>query len=95
MEFDGEIIQMAETSRPRFDDKTYTSVVYDTPFQSTPDLSFARMKELVNDPTVADALMDRLVHQAHRIELKGESMRKIRTASGTRDGEPSDTRAPA
>ena len=34
--------------------------------------------ELVGDATVADALMDRLVHQAYRLELKGESMRKAR-----------------
>jgi DNA replication protein DnaC len=33
------------------------------------------------DPTVADAILDRLVHNAHRIELKGESMRK-RKAKG-------------
>lgn len=30
------------------------------------------------DPTIADASLDRIVHQAHRIQLKGESMRKIR-----------------
>ncbi|MDP2250662.1 MAG: IS21-like element helper ATPase IstB, partial [Hydrogenophaga sp.] len=30
------------------------------------------------DPTVADAVLDRVVHQAHRVQLKGESMRKIR-----------------
>lgn len=30
------------------------------------------------DPTVADAVLDRVVHQAHRLQLKGESMRKIR-----------------
>ncbi len=30
----------------------------------------------VADPTVADALMDRLIHRAHTIELKGDSMRK-------------------
>lgn len=29
------------------------------------------------DPTVADAILDRVVHQAHRIVLKGESMRKL------------------
>ncbi len=29
------------------------------------------------DPTLADAVLDRVVHQAHRITLKGESMRKI------------------
>ena len=32
--------------------------------------------EYLNDPTVADALLDRLLNGAHRIELKGESMRK-------------------
>ncbi|GAH68821.1 unnamed protein product, partial [marine sediment metagenome] len=27
-------------------------------------------------PTIADAILDRLVHSSHRIELEGESMRK-------------------
>lgn len=30
------------------------------------------------DPTVADAVLDRIVHNSHRINLKGESMRKVR-----------------
>ena len=30
------------------------------------------------DPTYADAILDRLVHNAHRIELVGESMRRTR-----------------
>jgi len=30
------------------------------------------------DPTVADAVLDRIVHQAHRLELQGESIRKTR-----------------
>jgi len=30
----------------------------------------------IGDPTVADAILDRLVHGAHKIALKGESMRK-------------------
>lgn len=34
--------------------------------------------DLFNDPTVADAILDRIVHRAHFMELKGESMRKIR-----------------
>jgi len=29
----------------------------------------------IGDPTLADAIMDRLVHNAHRIALKGKSMR--------------------
>ena len=32
--------------------------------------------QLIDDPTVSDALLDRLVHNAYKIELKGESMRK-------------------
>lgn len=32
--------------------------------------------ETIDDPTVADAILDRLIHNSHRIELKGESMRK-------------------
>ena len=32
--------------------------------------------ELIGDPTLADAILDRIVHNAHRIQMKGESMRK-------------------
>lgn len=32
--------------------------------------------EIIHDQTVADAIVDRLIHGSHRIELKGESMRK-------------------
>jgi len=32
--------------------------------------------EYIGEPTVADAILDRLVHRAHRIELRGESLRK-------------------
>jgi DNA replication protein DnaC len=33
------------------------------------------------DPTLADAIMDRLIHNAHRINLKGDSQRKVRAES--------------
>jgi DNA replication protein DnaC len=33
--------------------------------------------ENIRDPTIADAILDRLVHNAHKINLKGESMRKL------------------
>jgi DNA replication protein DnaC len=32
---------------------------------------------LLADPTLADAILDRLVHNAYKIELRGESMRKL------------------
>jgi DNA replication protein DnaC len=43
---------------------------------------------LIGDPTLGDAILDRLVHNAYRIELKGESMRRRATkltATGTSD----------
>jgi len=33
--------------------------------------------KLISNPTIADALLDRLLHNSHRIELAGESMRKL------------------
>jgi DNA replication protein DnaC len=35
-----------------------------------------RWHDLIGDPTLADAILDRLVHNAYKINLKGESMRK-------------------
>lgn len=35
--------------------------------------------ELLGEKTIADAILDRLVHTAHRIDLKGDSMRKLKT----------------
>jgi DNA replication protein DnaC len=35
--------------------------------------------DILGDPTLADAIMDRLVHNAYKIELKGESMRKSKS----------------
>jgi DNA replication protein DnaC len=35
--------------------------------------------ETIGDPTIADAICDRIVHGAYRIELKGESVRKLYT----------------
>lgn len=34
--------------------------------------------DVIADPTLADAILDRLVHNAYKLELKGESMRKKR-----------------
>ena len=33
----------------------------------------------IGDATLADAILDRLVHNAHKINLKGESMRKAKS----------------
>lgn len=34
--------------------------------------------DIIGEKTIADAILDRLIHQSHRLELKGESMRKKR-----------------
>jgi hypothetical protein len=53
-------------------------------------LPIERWYEVIGDPTLADAILDRIIHNAYRIELKGESMRKLKIANT----EP-DTRKPA
>jgi DNA replication protein DnaC len=34
----------------------------------------------IGDPTLADAILDRLIHKAHKIPLKGDSMRKLKSS---------------
>ena len=46
----------------------------------TSQLPVADWYEAIGDPTVADAILDRIVHTAHCIELTGESVRKIKAA---------------
>jgi len=41
--------------------------------------------DIIPAPTIADAILDRLVHNAHRIEMKGDSMRKKRVSSVLRE----------
>ena len=53
-------------------DKTSTIV--------TSQLPVERWHTWLNDPTLADAILDRLVHNAHRLELKGDSLRRKKTA---------------
>jgi DNA replication protein DnaC len=42
----------------------------------TSQLPVDRWYEIIGNPTIADAILDRLVHNAYRIELKGKSLRK-------------------
>jgi DNA replication protein DnaC len=37
-----------------------------------------RWHDIVGNPTLADAILDRVIHNAYRIDLAGESMRKRR-----------------
>lgn len=42
----------------------------------TSQLPVEHWHDIIADPTIADAILDRLVHNAHRLTLKGESLRK-------------------
>ena len=42
----------------------------------TSQLPIDNWHEQIGDPTIADAILDRLIHNAHKIHLKGKSMRK-------------------
>ena len=52
-----------------------------------------RWHAVIGDPNQADAICDRLLHDAHRIELKGRSMRRKHAAAGQRSaGDDMSTR---
>jgi IstB-like ATP binding protein len=42
----------------------------------TSQVPIGRWHEIIGDPTLGDAILDRVIHRSHRIELKGESLRK-------------------
>ncbi len=51
----------------------------------TSQLPISGWHEWLNDPTLADAILDRVVHAAHRIALKGESMRRRTQKTSARE----------
>ena len=59
----------------------------------TSQLPIDNWHEYIGDPTLADAILDRLVHSAHKIHLEGESIRK-RKAGNKSTAKPVD-QAPA
>lgn len=44
----------------------------------TSQIPVSKWYDIIGEKTIADAILDRLIHQSHRIELMGESMRKKR-----------------
>ena len=45
----------------------------------TSQLPVSNWYDYLNNDTVADAILDRIIHSSHRVELEGESMRKLRS----------------
>ena len=52
--------------------------------QSSPASPRRQWRELIGDPTYADAILDRIVHNAHRINLSGNNLRRPRPNSAPR-----------
>lgn len=46
----------------------------------TSQVPVSKWYEVIGEQTIADAILDRIVHDAHRLELKGESLRKRKAA---------------
>ena len=51
----------------------------------TSQLPIEKWHAQIGDPTLADSILDRVVHNAYRIELSGESIRK-KKGRGSSDG---------
>ena len=51
----------------------------------TSQMPIAHWHEQIGDPSIADSILDRLVHNAHRIELSGESIRKKRSGKPSQE----------
>src|SRR3954470_504431 len=56
----------------------------------TSQLPVEHWHEIIGNPTLADAILDRLVHNAHRLTLKGESLRKAAAKRQKLDDEPAN-----
>ena len=53
----------------------------------TSQIPLDQWHEVIGDPTLADAILDRLVHNAHRLTLSGESLRRL-SAQRELDAQP-------
>lgn len=60
----------------------------------TAQLPVAAWHEMIGEATLADAILDRIVHNAHRITLEGDSMRKRKTPTLLTDGEITEINHP-
>jgi len=49
----------------------------------TSQVPVIKWHEVIGEQTVADAILDRIIHESHRLELKGESLRKKKETENT------------
>ena len=57
----------------------------------TAQLPVAQWHDMIGEPTIADAILDRIVHNAHRIGLEGDSMRKRKSVPLLTDTQNQET----
>jgi DNA replication protein DnaC len=57
---------------------SYKASVEQISFTSDRQINKNHVLRLIGEQTIADAILDRIIHDAHRLELKGNSMRKKR-----------------
>lgn len=60
----------------------------------TSQLPVEQWHEPIGDPSVADSILDRMVHVAHRFDLRGESLRKVQDRERVAEAEQSVPRGP-
>ena len=54
----------------------------------TSQLPVEHWHDIIGNPTIADAILDRLVHNAHKLALKGESLRRAAAKRHKLDDDP-------
>src|SRR5439155_555316 len=57
----------------------------------TSQLPRDKWHDVIGEPTFADAIMDRIVHNAYRLELDGPSMRKLQAGDASRNSRPAES----
>jgi DNA replication protein DnaC len=57
----------------------------------TAQLPVAQWHDMIGEPTIADAILDRIIHNAHRVALEGDSMRRKKAARPLTDVENRET----
>ena len=53
----------------------------------TSQVPIQQWHDSIGDPTLADAILDRLLHNSHRLALKGESMRRLLASNHGQSGQ--------
>jgi len=56
----------------------------------TDQLPVAAWHEMIGEPTIADAILDRIIHNAHRITLEGDSMRRQKSPRSLTENQNSE-----